>query len=680
MRTVSKRNVQLTIEELERLEKPIISPENIDRTNLGRDKANLRLYGHTIVNLLGKYGNFETDSNGDGLADEVVLSNATDYALDGDYQKAGLVSSAAISNLWYVESPLLSYDHTLFICFDYKNDSNTAAAHIYCRFTNKADGSYISGPYYTLALSTSRSKKTLKIVTPSSGANLCLRLHPGVQSVDDINTAYLWAAKMRVYDLTAMGDLDPTRAAYYTAKYGYSVTKWEELEEDDLANELPYVDGVACVGWDWTSGEKAITIKNRGKNLAPSLIADKAWSAKGELYSLAGLIAFSEMVRVKPSTNYYLSKDGVNANFSNIRMYDKNKQMISEAYNAGAFTTPSNCWYVAAHDASGSVSVGDNIQLEEGSSPTAYEPPRSDKIEIPSGYPIFGYAGVFDELDLQAGVKTKKWERETVTIATGAGTLTKSGTGTAVLIDANGVPYEGTVSGTTLSTSAPDGTYFVWYQLATPKTVKVPVIASFGYLGRVDNQIIVKEHKKDTFIADGVTKTFNLSSTASSTSYTVKVAGKVVNSGVTKTTTSITFTSPPRRNEIIEVIYDEEYPTVGIMYETLETNGVSQDVKFLTDITITEQEEVLDVIPKNAPRKHAVKNRGYEVTLSKALIEAQSNLAYFRDKKFRIKIVNSRDGTTEYLSPCQFKQGLSKNWLEGSETITILAGDYYDNA
>ncbi|MHA1288695.1 MAG: hypothetical protein ACTSPB_14945, partial [Candidatus Thorarchaeota archaeon] len=69
---------------------------------------------------------------------------------------------------------------------------------------------------------------------------------------------------------------------------------------------------------------------------------------------------------------------------------------------------------------------------------------------------------------------TKKWEKETeVSVASGSATLSNSGTGTAILIDENGVPYEGTVSGTTVTTSAPDGTYTVWYQLATPEAEQV---------------------------------------------------------------------------------------------------------------------------------------------------------------------------------------------------------------
>jgi len=94
MQTVSKKNVQLTIEELEKQNESFIVPDNIDRTNLGRDKANIKLYGTTIVNLLGKYGNFETDSNGDGLADGWAgHTDLNTYTVSNGIQRAELTST-----------------------------------------------------------------------------------------------------------------------------------------------------------------------------------------------------------------------------------------------------------------------------------------------------------------------------------------------------------------------------------------------------------------------------------------------------------------------------------------------------------------------------------------------------------------------------------------------------------
>lgn len=108
------------------------------------------------------------------------------------------------------------------------------------------------------------------------------------------------------------------------------------------------------------------------------------------------------------------------------------------------------------------------IQLEEGSTATDYEPPRSDYLEF--SQELFGYAGVFDELH-DDGTLIKRWKKETGrAVISGGASVTKSGTGTCILVnETNGEVYEGTVSGTSVSTSATDGTYTIIYQLATPE-------------------------------------------------------------------------------------------------------------------------------------------------------------------------------------------------------------------
>jgi len=691
MQTVSKKNVQLTIEELEKQNESFIAPDNIDRTNLGRDKANIKLYGTTIVNLLGKYGNFETDSNEDGLADGWNVASADSASLSTDkvfgskaqyFEYTHNTGDATVkkTNLYMVDFPLIS-EHKYFISFFVKKGAGHTGGTTKLMVTQFDDADTNLGTYeqtITDDLDTNYRRFNYTFTTFTGTTKCILYLLRAYTSADG-EKVELYADGAMLVDLTATGDLDPARAAYYTAKYGYSVTKWEELEDDDLVNELPYVDGVATIGWDWSSGDKTITIENRGKNLLDGALESGDIDSNGANIVDATKIRSANYISVKPDTIYILSND---KGYTDITAYYYTIDKIflsSASVDTASFTTPTGTGYLRF------VIVGTDtnakVQLEEGDTATDYEPPRTDKIEIPAGTYLFGYAGVHEDMELQTGVKNAKWDFESsVAISSGSGTLTKSGTGIALLIDENGVPYEGTVSDITLTTSAPDGTYTVWYQLATPKTLKVPVTSNFNYLGRGHNQMLLSQHKKDTFIADGVTKTFNLSSTASNTGYTVKIAGQTI-SGVTKTTSSITFSVPPRRNEIIEVVYNVDYSlSPGIEAEVLKTNGTTMDVKFLTDISITEQEEALDVNPKNGPRKHAVRNRGYELSISKDLIEAQNNLEYFRDKTFRVKIYNSRDGTTEYLSPCTYKQGLSKDWISGSESVVILAGDYYDNA
>jgi len=92
---------------------------------------------------------------------------------------------------------------------------------------------------------------------------------------------------------------------------------------------------------------------------------------------------------------------------------------------------------------------------------------------LESSLELFGYNGVYDEITSD-GLVVKRWNRETVTVSSGSATLSKSGRGNAIVVAvSDGVPYDGTVSGTTLTTSAPDGEYVVIYQLATPEIQKL---------------------------------------------------------------------------------------------------------------------------------------------------------------------------------------------------------------
>ena len=60
---------------------------------------------------------------------------------------------------------------------------------------------------------------------------------------------------------------------------------------------------------------------------------------------------------------------------------------------------------------------------------------------------------------------------------------------------------------------------------------------------------------EDSFIGNGSTTSFVLSNTASDTSYTVKLDGSVVTSGITKTTTKVTFSTPPSSGHDVLVSY-----------------------------------------------------------------------------------------------------------------------------
>lgn len=155
--------------------------------------------------------------------------------------------------------------------------------------------------------------------------------------------------------------------------------------------------------------------------------------------------------------------------------------------------TPSKKWIKIAMASGTGTVIFKNIQLEEGASATPYEPPLENYIDF--NQELFGYNGVFDTLT-DDGTLIKRWNKEIgITVSSGSCTLAKSGTGTAILVnEINGEVYEGTVSGTSLSTSAPDGTYTVIYQLATPEISTVSFSGSGLILDKGDNNIILPDY------------------------------------------------------------------------------------------------------------------------------------------------------------------------------------------
>lgn len=246
------------------------------------------------------------------------------------------------------------------------------------------------------------------------------------------------------------------------------------------------------------SDEMSVIIQNRGKNLftkADFIIrfatGENYWFEGTKLYVTKIQVA-GYVIRANPNTTYTISGTWkFTAGSSNqkflvdeypVKILTPMNEFIplriaqhvdSDDDGIISFTTSpmARYLYIGVYAATGYQAWFDTntIQLEEGSTATEYEPPRNNYIEFNSE--LFGYAGVFDELR-DDGTLIKRWNRESITITSGAGTVTKNGTGTCILVaDSDGVPYDGTVSGTSISTSAPDGTYTIIYQLATPEII-----------------------------------------------------------------------------------------------------------------------------------------------------------------------------------------------------------------
>ena len=121
-----------------------------------------------------------------------------------------------------------------------------------------------------------------------------------------------------------------------------------------------------------------IPVLSVGKNLIPSNLIAKGWiNSDGVLSN--GDSTVIKFVKVKQLTNYSFSNNGKWFNIPTIFYYDKDKKLISKDTYTWKLSTPSNCCYVQLYLGDG---IDNNVQLEEGTQVTPYEPYQEDKLTI----------------------------------------------------------------------------------------------------------------------------------------------------------------------------------------------------------------------------------------------------------------------------------------------------------
>lgn len=397
------------------------------------DKMNgyFTIHGTTLVNLLGNYGNFETDSNSDGLADgwyspsDGILSKSlvTDAVFASKSQK--LVSNGTKVYLYLTTYEMFSptAGHIYFVSMYGK--ASTVTDRVFA----------IRGDIYTefVPTSTAYERYSYKTATDFTTFQLEFRSTSGNLSSGD----YALFDGIVAVDLTAAGALDPIRAA----KYG--VSNWSDLTKAQLEAEIPYFDSVMSVNVaDGTASE--LTVENRGKNLID--FSDFKGVSGATNYDLTetgiriyntGEYAFrnaSFFMNIKPGT-YTLSADiEVISGWAYIYAYacDINKKSLStttylakQQSASGRFTVsstfPNKTAYIliSFHSTFNVEAIGDvvysNVQIEEGSAATSYVPPRTDSITIPDSVELHGYNGVFDSIEYEGDSVanyTQRWKRE----------------------------------------------------------------------------------------------------------------------------------------------------------------------------------------------------------------------------------------------------------------------------
>jgi len=701
MPTWNKRYVSVVAEELTKQRVPVVNVTNVDRTNKGKDISELTIYGVTLVNLLGKYGNFETDSNSDGLADGWVGEGenfSLVSGLIGSYaQQVYEDNSSGTSNVFPQLSRTIytiSENDVIFVrCYGKLNSDHTALKPILAVSFKDINNEELQYVNLGTINNTSWTLVYGKCTAPASTYSAIIKSFDNKASVGTIAS---WVSDgVAVYNLTKMGALpEPLQELY-------GVQNWADLDADTLAQLLPYVDSVASVGYTFNDGTLTVMVENRGKNLFKGNWYKYSGANTWGLYK-DGIVFYSTTsndgvyakdIYLKPGT--YTISATVISQIGMPSWYVQDKRTLSYVVRE-SITSSSKTFTITEageyrisfefyHEGDGEIYVY-NVQLEENSSASIYESPRSDGVSFTTE--LHGFEGKYDILHT-TGSKIKHFTRETgVTFTYDSGndvstaTVSSSAIGTAIIVnESNGEVFFGNASGTTITVSGDlsVGTYTVIYRKSTVTTSTIEVFSTMRALTETANHFVASQAKKDTFMGDGVTTTFTLSSTANSTSYKVYVSGVEVTEGIVKTTTSFTFDEAPKRGAIIEAVYNEQsVPVFVASLELYEPSGAQENISYLTDLTISENEDAIDVRFPDGTKKRVVRGRDYTITLRKDLIENYSNfIETYRNKVFRLLIQNTRDGTTEYAAPCRI-EGTSKDYLNGSESVNIWAGDLYD--
>jgi len=247
----------------------LISPK---RLYLRREPA-VEIEPITLVNLAGRYGDFDLDSNSDGLADGWSQINATGYAIVSGTQKitySGVGTGSTGSIYTTVNLPAYHKFFTRVVGYRIITDPPTSADYVALFISGIASVQWPStGPAVT---------ELCAVGTQTSASTITVYLRPfGYISSSDTKECQVYWDKFAVYDLTEMGSLPVSLQRYLNRQ------NWEDLATSNpitavdgrsltgiewLAELLPFCNSVASAGYSW--GKEVTWIIRRGKQLVVS--------------------------------------------------------------------------------------------------------------------------------------------------------------------------------------------------------------------------------------------------------------------------------------------------------------------------------------------------------------------------------------------------------------------------
>lgn len=175
------------------------------------------------------------------------------------------------------------------------------------------------------------------------------------------------------------------------------------LDGDYTNVDIPYFTGMQSV--------KMPVLTTTGKNLFDGITFKKWWvNAVEGVQKVETGANKSIIVNVKPNTKYKLSGDGItrgayaflNANFEEI------KRGGSTTGTRETEESPSGSKYLLWYLHNEDISNCSNIQVEEGSTVTSYEPYKSNILTVNEDVTLRGIEDVRDTLDLLTGEVTQR--------------------------------------------------------------------------------------------------------------------------------------------------------------------------------------------------------------------------------------------------------------------------------
>ena len=203
------------------------------------------------------------------------------------------------------------------------------------------------------------------------------------------------------------GDLSSKSSAshirVFSVNTGGVLEGYEIIVEGDYTNvDIPYFEGMQSV--------KMPFLYTVGKNLFDGEIEEGQFDLNGNPSDYAGRTRSKNFIKVPKNTDLYISIGGANnASWTTIYFYNDKKEytgIINTLDTNKTFNTGNNSYIKWKNNSP--MSQITNIQIEQGSVATSYEPYKSNILTVNEDVELRGIGDVKDELDCLTGEVTER--------------------------------------------------------------------------------------------------------------------------------------------------------------------------------------------------------------------------------------------------------------------------------